>query len=226
MNESLVLTLMCASFVILLFVIEVIYKRGRLNSEVSRKVIHIGVGLICIIPSVEYQNHWFVLFSSLGFILFLYLSKRFGWLPSLHGIQRRSIGAFLFPVSIYLCFLLYYLYDKEYLFYLPLILLTLCDPLASFAGMSWKKKNGTRGSLRPSEHSKTFVGALVFFLSALFISLVFLRGEELSGHHATWLALIIASVSTLAELLAYRGWDNLSITASSAGALVLYLEFI
>ncbi len=227
MSELQGLLLLSLTFIIVLLGVEIIYHKAHVLSEVSRKIAHMAVGLLCIFAPIELRNQWFILIITSLFIFFLYFSKKNNWLNSVHNIKRKSYGAYLLPVSIYLSFMIYKFYDYNEIFFLPLLIVTISDPLASFAGLIWKTHLEKNNRQRTRKYSKTTIGTITFFVSAFICSFFFLQQDQnISLLNIVFLSLVISLLSTLVEAISYKGWDNLNIPVTVAVILVIYIEFI
>lgn len=227
MSELQELLLLSLAFILVFLGVEFIHKKAHVLGEVSRKMVHMAVGLLCIFAPIDYSNQWFILATVVLFVLFLYFSKKRNWLKSVHSIKRKSYGAYLLPISFYLSFLVYQYYDYNKIFYLPLLIVTISDPLASFAGLMWKAHLKNNNKQRSRKYSKTTIGTITFFISAFICSFLFLQYiQSFPTLHIVLLSLVISLLTTLVEAISYKGWDNLNIPLTVATILVLYIEFI
>jgi CDP-diglyceride synthetase len=207
------------SFVFLLA--EVLYHSFKSKVEISRKFVHIGSGLISLSFPFYINNHWVVLLLCSNFILILMLSKRFGFLQSINKIDRKSFGSMLFPVSVYLSFLCFNYFDHQYLFfYLPILILAICDPIATLVGQKW-----AFGKYKIGNDTKTIVGSISFMVSCFLILTLSLWLSEVPISMAMLLiySFCIAITTTFAEAFSKNGIDNLTIPFSVIVCLILIL---
>jgi dolichol kinase len=136
-------------------------------------------------------------------MIILVASIRFNLIKSINAIDRKSYGSITYPVAVFGCYLAFeYSGDNYAYFYLPILTLALCDPLAAIFGKTWPY--GKIGK-------KTIVGSSAFFVSSLILALVI--------HQSFVKALLIAIVSTIAEGVTPHGLDNLTVPASVLGIL-------
>ena len=201
--------ILASSFLLLFGIAEFIYHKLHVRAELTRKLVHVMTGLLTLLFPVMLNNHWLVLLLCTAFAVILVLSLRFNLLNSVNAIDRKSVGSLAYPVAVYGCYLAYEYGGKEYLFYyLPILTLAICDPIAAITGKRWPI-----GKYKVGKDNKTMMGSAMFLLSALVLSIAF--GQN-------WLAaLTIATVATLAEAVSPRGLDNISIPASVIGVLYL-----
>ena len=119
------------------------------------------------------------------------------------------MGSLAFPAAVYGCYLAFYFLNRQYLYYyLPLLILAVCDPLAAAAGKHFSKKK-----YEIQRTGKTYVGSAVFFVSAFIISFIFLI-ENTEMVTAIIVSFVIGFLATIAEAFAKKGWDNITIPAS------------
>jgi phytol kinase len=184
---------------------ELLYHKLHVKAELTRKFIHAVTGLLTLLFPVMIDNRWLVLLLCFGFLVILIVSIRFNLIRSINAIDRKSYGSITYPISIFGCYLAYEYTGNDYTFYyLPVLTLAFCDPLAAIFGKTWPY--GKIGN-------KTIVGSSAFFVSAFTLAFVM--------HRSVLSALMIAFVSTIAEAVTPHGLDNITIPASVL--LVLFL---
>lgn len=188
------------------------------KAEVTRKIVHIGTGFITFTFPWLFKSHWFVLMLSSSFFLLLIFSKRFNFLKSINSINRESLGSFLYPVIIYICF---YIYNKQgfipLYYYLPILTMAICDPSAAFAGKYFKWK-----PITIHNDVKTISGLLGFIFSALLLMLVFYVLGLIPANKNTWMMLLVFPIFTaFVEFFSIRGTDNLSIPLSALLIIII-----
>ncbi len=208
---------------ILLVFNELNYRRLKIKGEITRKFAHFAATLAVVPFPYIFPSHWYILALAAIFFAVLFFSQFSTQLNSIHDIDRKSIGSYLLPVSIYLTFLISDLSDNKFIFILPMLILAISDPMASILGMNIINYNG---KIRIFGHklSKTYLGSGAFLLSSLVISVIaFYFHFHLFDSKTFWLAILIAVTGTLAELISWRGSDNLSIPLGVMLVLVLFL---
>jgi dolichol kinase len=202
---------------------ELIYRRLGLKGEITRKFAHFTATLSTVTFPYLFTDHWYVLVLALAFFLVLFISRNGTQLKSIHDIDRKSVGSYLLPLSIYLTFLFSNLLDNKFLYILPIIILAVCDPMAGILGINLKVNNH-KISIFGIKTKKTVLGSGSFLLSSFIISIIALYFNRMVFDLKTfWLALAIALVSTIAEMLSWRGSDNLFIPVSVLVMLILFL---
>jgi len=219
MSGNLINTLMLSLAFLLLFgLAELLHHFFRINAEWTRKIVHLCTGVFALSFLFLLDNHWWVLLMSISFLGLLTLSMKFNFLKSINGVDRITRGSLLFPVVVYGCFLVYDHYDHLLFYYLPLLILAICDPVAAYVGKNWPwKKYHIR------TYTKTLSGSLGFLAFALLVSWTLLSSLANSDFSTNFiLAIGIALATTVAEAVSNKGYDNLTIPI--AAVLVLLLE--
>ncbi len=208
---------------ILLVFNELNYRRLKIKGEITRKFAHFTATLAVVPFPYIFPSHWYVLVLATIFFGVLYFSQFSKQLNSIHDIERKSVGSYLLPASIYLTFLISDLTDNKFIFILPMLILAICDPMASILGMNITNYNG-KIKIFGHKLPKTYLGTGAFFVSSFVISVIaFYFHFKLFDLKTFWLTLLIAVTGTLAELISWRGSDNLTIPLSVVLVLILFL---
>lgn len=205
------------AYLVLFAAAEWLYHYRRQPAEVTRKLVHIVTGLLTMLFPLLLSSHWYVLLLCGSFLVLLMGTLRFGWLQSVNGVARKTWGSLLFPVIVYGCFLAFDYYGQYAYYYLPILILSLCDPVAALVG-----KRYPHGRYRVLGHTKTLSGSLGFWVAAMVVSLTLLLGvESLPITQAILLAVAVATATAIAEGLSHTGYDNLTIPAAALGVLMV-----
>lgn len=214
MSYNLLNTLVLAGCYILLFVVgELLYHIFRVKAELTRKLVHMGTGMLALLFPVMLDNHWFVLLLCAAFAWILILSIRHDLLKSIHAIDRKSVGSLVYPVAVYACYLVFICQDKQYIYYyMPILVLAISDPVAGLSGKKWPV-----GSYRIAGAKKTVLGSGMFFLSAVLVILgcwYFLYSAPQNTGLFMLGVSLTALLATVSEAVSRNGLDNLSIPAA------------
>ena len=208
-------------------------RRGAAQAEVSRKLLHVAMGLIlCPLPWL-FDRTWPVVALS-GVYVGLLTARRFlvaldnHVAPVIDGVGRRSVGEFLFPIAVAVVFLLA---GEDRVAYLaPILVLTLADAAAAVVG----RRYGTVRFITPGGR-KSLEGSGAFAVVAFAcVHLTFLLLGSAGRVETVLLALVIAILLTAVEAVVTGGWDNLlvpvgaclmikGLSGASAGTLALLL---
>ncbi len=222
-NQLVLAILFLAAFILLLTFNEMVYRRLGLKGEITRKFAHFAATLSTITFPYLFEDHWYVLGLAIFFFVLLFASRNTSILRSIHDIERISAGSYLLPVAIYLTFLVSWLMGDRFLFILPMLVLAVCDPAAGILGINLQQYNRNIRIFN-RELQKTWLGSLSFLLSCFIISVIALYFRYMEFDlKIFWLALAIALTGTLAELLSWKGTDNLFIPMTVLLVLALAL---
>ncbi len=224
MTEQIALTfIFLVALSLLLVFTELVYRRLGVKGEITRKFAHFTATLSTVTFPYIFNDHWYVLALAIIFFVLLYISRNGVQLKSIHDIERISVGSYLLPVSIYLTFLISFNLNERLFFILPMLILAICDPMAGILGLEVQKYNH-KIRFFGWKLQKTWLGSGSFLVSSFMISIIALYFNRMTLDLKTfWLALGIAVIATLAELISWRGSDNLFIPMSVLIMLVLFL---
>lgn len=198
-----VVTVVLAIFISL----EILGKYTRVKTETTRKLAHVLSGTVTLFFPYLFPLHITVLALSVLFTLFMAISSKFRFLESVNGIERRSYGSIVYPVAIYICFFVFRQKNEWLYYFLPVLILVICDPLAALAGMNIKS-----APYSILKNSKSVAGSLVFFAAAFIVSVCLIsqlphsRPAPVLGH-----SFVLALTTTVAEGISPLGLDNLLI---------------
>ena len=208
-------------FLFILLVGEFLYLFLRMKAEFARMIAHVLAGLSCLLLLNKFSSEYFVLGLCVQSALFLYLTDKMGFLKSHHDVERKTNGSPLFFVGILLSYYASVFYSDKWLFILPLMILSLCDPIAAFAGMGYKSVHWTN-LFSGAKSPKTTIGSLAFLISCFMIFHLglayFVNTSVLTN---VFLSLGIAFVVTIAEAVSSAGVDNIAIPT-----IVILLMFL
>ncbi len=191
-----------SAFILIFLLGEAIRRIMPSSPETSRKFVHLSGGLTALSFPYLLKYHWTVLGLAAGFSLIIVVAKLKGVLKSVHGIERKSYGAMLFPVSVYLVFLLGH--GKPVLYFVSILVMTVSDTLAAVVG-------GRYGSIRYEVEGieKSLEGSTVFFfVTFLCVHLSLLLMTGLERLDSVLIALVIAILVTGFEAISPTGSDN------------------
>lgn len=217
--------ILATGFLVLFAVAEVLFRFFRVEVEHTRKLVHIGTGLLTMLFPLLLTSHWNVLLLCASFAVILIFSLRLGFLPSVNAIERESHGSLCYPAAVYFAFLTFEIIRDRGIstlspmlfFYLPILVMALCDPAAALIGRRFPLRSFQCGSGR-----KSVGGSAAFFVVALVLSqvlLVFFQKNELPVLLVVGLPLLVAAASMLAEAFTPQGFDNISIPLVVLGCL-------
>ncbi len=209
-GQILITTLFFVGFFCIIFLAEYLHSRFAIHAEYTRKIAHGMATLSSLIFIVAIKSHWYILILGIFFFLLLLAANRNKIFGSIHGVNRKTAGSYLLPIAIYTVFYISQRTGNNLLFILPILLLGISDPLAGLAGYYYRHRIN-RITIFKYKPKKTILGSAVFFASSLIISLITLYLWDYGFPKVVLLSLVVASITTITELLSPHGTDNLTV---------------
>jgi dolichol kinase len=188
--------------------------RDRWSASVwlTRKFSHVGAGCIALALPWLFGSPGPVVFLAGSFLVFMVVTSRTGWLGSVHAIERRSAGAFLYPVSLAVVFVI--AADDYPRYVIAILALALGDASGAIAGSRW----GRHGYAAWGQ-AKTWEGSSVVFavLGVVCGSILALSGLPLVA--ACLVGSFVGLVVAVVEGALPWGLDNLGVPLAALVAL-------
>lgn len=198
---------------------ELLRRRRGYSSGFTRKVIHIGVGMMSWFLHVLFDSPWPFVFACLAFMVINLLDWRYGFFTAMASSSRSNLGTVYFPLAAAVVALVFW--DQPPLMVAALMPLTWGDGLAPVVGAAYGRRTYTiHTSVRTIEGSAGFfIAGFAFTWLALWL----MNGPpEITPLQAILPALIIMVVTTLIEAVSIWGLDNLTVTAVAILILSLW----
>ncbi len=182
------------------------------SSFFTRKVVHIGVGMLIWAVPFLFSSPWPFMLACFGFAALTFLDWRFGFFKAMASSNRQNLGTVYFPLAA--AAVVYVFWDTPPLLVAALMPLTLGDGLAPVFG----KLLGKHGYVVFGSR-RTVEGSVAFFIASAigtWFALWIMPGlPELSALEAILPALVVAVATTLVEAVSIWGVDNLTVTATA-----------
>lgn len=176
-----------------------------LPTELTRKGVHLGGGAVVMGLPWLLQHTSTVALLCLAFFGLLVGGRLSGQLESVHGVSRRTSGAYYYPLAVIGTWWL--AQGEPVRFCTPIAIMALADTGAALVG----KRGGNRRYAVLDGH-RSFEGSLTFFGLAFLVTLAILSAAGVPGWPETLLvALVVAVACTATEAISVRGADNLLI---------------
>ena len=199
---------------VVLAVSEMLRRGLRLSVDLTRKFVHIAVGMIAFPLVLLFQAWQFAIIPPLVFIVVNYVSYRRQIFAGMETGERGQLGTIYFPISFSI--LIPLLWSQTALLVAGLMPMTWGDAFAALIGQRFGKHKFTvLGQTRSIEGSLTM---FVFSLLAVFLTLLFFAQPVATSFV---FALVVALIASIVEALSPFGIDNLTVPLSSAIALVV-----
>ena len=185
-------------------------KRYGLDAEVSRKSVHVAIGLYAMALPVIFAQQWPVialLVVALILMLWLRLPKvrTSGLGAAIHSVERTSWGDIWLALAIGFVFMRSG--DSYILYGLPIAIITLSDSAAALTGSAYGRR---RFSVEAGV--KSWEGVVAFFMVSLIVAMtMLLLLTDAPRVNVVLLALAIAGFGAIVEAVSWRGLDNLFV---------------
>lgn len=212
--------LICVVYVFgLIAFAELLRRRMGYSSDFTRKVIHIGVGMLSWALPFLFDEPWPFIVACLGFAVLNLLDWRFNFFTAMSSSHRENLGTVYFPLAAGT--VAYVFWDSPPIMVAALMPLALGDGLAPIIGRAFGKHK-----YRVHTSTRSYEGTAGFFVAAFlgtWLALWIMPGMPVLGPLDALLpALVVAAATALVEAVSSWGVDNLTVTATAMIILALW----
>ena len=205
--------LVVLSFLWILFVIalgEAARRLGSFSPDVTRKVVHVGVGFWALPTALWFDSPWWAAACPLTFVLLNAISYRHRLMAVIEDEGRGSPGTIYFPLVYAGLILLLWPLGGRAASVAGLYAMGFGDAAASVVGRRWGRRRYTIGGTTKSWEGTAALAAVSF--------VAILLGTWAAGlDRPAWIASLGASlVAAAAEAPVGRGLDNLTVPLAAA----------
>jgi phytol kinase len=189
------------------------------GSDFTRKVIHIGVGMLAWALPFLFDEPWLFIVACVAFMIINLLDWRFGFFAAMSSSSRSNLGTVYFPLAAAIVAYLYW--DTPPIMVAALMPLTWGDGLAPVIGKKFGKHTyQIQGTTRSIEGSVGFFFAA--FLATWLALWIIPGAPQITPAEALIPALIVSFATALVEAVTIWGLDNLTVTATAMIILSLW----
>jgi phytol kinase len=193
---------------ILLILVEVLKRKSFISNDLSRRLAHIGAGVINIVAPL-FVSHVAIIIVNVLFAGLLLVGRNTDYFSSIQTTNRKTYGDVYFPLGI-IAAAVVLLPDNVTAFQYGVAIMGISDALAGFVGERWGRK-----AVSIFNNPKTLLGALVFYVSSLVITFI-LVPQFLP------VVFILPLILTIVEFFLVFGLDNLMLPIVAG---LLFLNF-
>ena len=222
-SQILITVAMLVGYLGVIFASELIYKNFKIDPEYTRKMSHVVASLSCVVFLLFIESHWYILYLGIFFFLLLYFGRKYKLFKSIDSVDRKTGGSYLFPLAIYLIFMLSDVFDNKIYFILPLIILGISDAIAGILGKVYAHRTKTI-MIGNYSTGKTYLGSMGFLLSSLILMLIILYIYGISFPEIIWWSVLFAISLTITEAVSSKGTDNLTVPLVAAFLIWLMIN--
>ena len=195
----------------LVFLASEILHRFKQDSELVRKVVHIGTGNVLLIAWWLHIPTWLCLASGVIFSAIALASHYTNILPMLNDVGRKTYGVFYYALSItVLVGLLWERYPQYAV--IGVMVMSWGDGMAALIGKRFGKHTFVHMG-----NKRSYEGSFAMFATSLVVTLSILGMTHGIRANDIFVAIPVAAIAALLEAYSPGGTDNLSVPLSSAG---------
>jgi uncharacterized protein (TIGR00297 family) len=222
-SDWLLLVILFAGLVALIGSAEWMTRRGAWPAERTRKVVHILTGLLVLPTPYLFRTPAPLWLISGVFVVFNAVALAGNRVATLSAGRRQSFGTVFFPIAFALLVGLFW--QEKPVIVVAMAALAVGDALAAAVGTTVRRPHRVRLSPDP----KSLEGSLAMFFSTAILAglgLWLLPGVPLLPIGLVlWGALVVGLCATAAEVVSYRGSDNLTVPAVAAFVASLFVRY-
>lgn len=195
----------------ILLLAEGLHRYKSTDSEIARKVMHIGAGNVILLAWWLQIPTWVVIGASIVASTIALLSYRFPILPGINGVGRRSLGTFFYAISIGVLVAWFWPLHQPQYAVLGILVMTWGDGLAALIGQRFGQHPYKVWGMKKSWEGSLTMGLVSYTISSLILLSV--QGNIWQ----TWVvSLVVALAATGLEAFSKLGIDNLTVPLGSA----------
>ena len=191
-----------------IFLISVVFKKFNKNSkEITRKIIHIGIGpLIPIAQLLKIDQISALIFTGVVSLMVL-INYGYKIFPTIEDVERKSYGTLFYCLSLFILISLFWNKDPFSLI-TGFFIMTFGDGLAGLIGKSFNSSSWIFLKQR-----KSLLGTVTMFITSLIVVCTIGYIQQNSFYYSYF---TIAFIATILEQFSVLGIDNFIVPISSA----------
>lgn len=220
MSEIYPVSLVIIYLGIIILLAESLNRIIKTDSELTRKVVHIGSGNVILLAWwLDFPASLIIQASFVASVIAI-ISYFVPILPSINSVGRNSLGTLFYAMSIGI--LTAYFWDLQLPQYAAIGILVMSwgDGMAAVIGQKWGKH-----PYQLLGNTKSWEGSLTMALVSFIVTSLILGSTSGNISQNLIISLIVAIFATILEVLSKFGIDNLTVPLGSAG-LCFYLHQI
>nr|WP_242035709.1 MULTISPECIES: diacylglycerol/polyprenol kinase family protein [unclassified Leptolyngbya] len=195
---------------------EMVGQLGLADSEVVRKIVHIGIGNVILLAWWLQIPAWLGVSASLLFSGVTLLSYWLPILPGINSVGRQSLGTFFYTLSFASLIGLFWS-SLPHFAVLGILVMAWGDGLAALIGQTWGRHPYQIWGMK-----KSWEGTAAMFLISFMVAGTVL--SALPTQEPIWVvAGLVAIAATILESCSKFGVDNLTVPLGS-GAIAFLLS--
>jgi phytol kinase len=198
---------------LVLLAAELVARLSDSGKEISRKIVHIGVGNVIVLAWWFRIPTWVGIGAAIAAGGLTLITYRYPILASVSGIGRKSWGTFFYAISIGLLIAYFWPLGLQAHAVLGVLIMTWGDGLAALIGQRWGDHPYQMNGL-----TKSWEGTLTMLGVSLGVSSAILGTTYGWSWPMLGVAAMVAFLATALEAFSMFGIDNLTVPIGSAFA--------
>jgi len=203
---------------LLLVIAEFSRRYTKVDSEFTRKIVHIGTGNVILLAWWFHIPTFMIIFASIIASFVAIVSYFLPILPSVNGVGRKSLGTLFYAMSIGILTGLFWENGQQQYTVMGILIMSYGDGMAALIGKKWGKN-----SYQVWGNKKSWEGSLTMTFVSILITLIVLTFTDNWQLENMIIALIVGIFATILETISYIGIDNLTVPVFG-GILIYYLQ--
>jgi phytol kinase len=205
---------------ILILISESLNRFKKTDSEVTRKIFHIGSGNYILLAWWLNLPFFIIIEASIVASFISIISLYLPILPSINSIHRKSYGTLFYAISIGILTALFWNLGLQEYTVIGILVMSWGDGLAGVIGKSFGKNSYEILGIKKSWEGSFTMGLVSFIVINIMLCLSSGNSWE------NWLiSIVVAIFATILEVFSFLGIDNLTVPLGSA-ILCFYLHQI
>jgi phytol kinase len=198
---------------LVLLAAELVARLSDSGKEISRKIVHIGVGNVILLAWWFRIPTWVGIGAAIAAGGLTLITYRYPILASVSGIGRKSWGTFFYAISIGLLIAYFWPLGLQAHAVLGVLIMTWGDGLAALIGQRWGDHPYQMNGL-----TKSWEGTLTMLVASVVVSSAILGTTYGWSWPMLGVAAMVAFLATALETFSMFGIDNLTVPLGSAFA--------
>lgn len=190
---------------------EALNRYAATDSEIVRKIVHIGTGNVILLAWWLDLPAWVGITASIIASVIALLSYKYPILPAINSVGRKSLGTFFYAVSIGILTAWFWPIHQPQYAALGILVMTWGDGFAALIGQRFGKHPYQVWGIQ-----KSWEGSLTMFLVSCIVSSLILLTVQGAVWQTLAISVAVAAVATGLEAFSKLGIDNLTVPLGSA----------
>ena len=202
---------------LLLAIAEFLSRAYNTDSELTRKIVHIGTGNIILLAWWLDISRSVIILASIVASLIAIVSYFLPILPSVNGVGRKSLGTLFYAISIGGLVGLFWHEGTRQFAAIGILVMSYGDGMAALIGQNWGK--------HPYQiwgNKKSWEGSFGMTIVSLIVTVSILTFVGSWQWSYLLIALLVGIFATILETFSQVGIDNLTVPVGS-GVITYYL---